>query len=194
MAVVTENNRTVITPTAWKWYLGAAIAAALALASSVYAVLAATAFMALTGSGLVNRITLDSEGFEYRNYTTLRRYRWSDVSDFGLRIYRVNYFASTKLLTFSEASRRHTLYGKFAHAVAGGTQSVPVVGMDAKKLLGLFLHYASRAPAEAPLATSSAPAPAVPAKKASSPPVNGPVDLVMSGRSRARQTKGWPYA
>lgn len=205
MAVVSESGATIITPTASKWYIGAAILAALGLATGAYVALVVAAAVALFGSGRFNRIVLRADGFEYRNFTTHKRFAWHEVSDFGLREYRTNLFFSTKLITFTEHARRDSLYGKFSRAMTGGTHSVPALGMEGQHLLSLFRAYAGGAPPQAvqaptPVQSAPAPKPAAPPKAilpkpaARPAPVLQPVDLVTNGRARARQTKGWPYA
>jgi hypothetical protein len=47
---------------------GAAVMGALSFAVGTPLGLLVAAFLALTGTGAVNRIVLDTQGFEYRNY------------------------------------------------------------------------------------------------------------------------------
>ena len=206
MSVTINKDRAVITPTARNWYAGAAVMVALSYSADAPLGLLAAAFFALTGTGAVNRIVLDTQGFEYRNYWVAKRYAWSEVSDFGVRVYRANFLAATNLVTFNEVARKETLYGKFSRAVAGGTQSMPVVGIEPGKLLELIgiysAHGAHLETAEKPKAAArpkpvfKMPRPALagqPAARAKAP-AQRPVDLVVDSRTRARQTKGWPNA
>jgi hypothetical protein len=206
MSVSIEKGRAVITPTARNWYAGAAVMVVLSFAVGAPWGLLAAAFLALTGTGALNRIVLDTQGFEYRNYWVTKRYAWSEVSDFGVRVYRANFFAATKLVTFNEVARKETLYGKFSRAVAGGTQSMPVVGIEPGKLLELIgiysAHGAHVETAEKPKAAPrpkpafNMPSPAYagqPAARAKAP-AQRPIELIVDSRTRARQTKGWPNA
>jgi len=204
MSVTIDKGRAVITPTARNWYAGAAVMVALSFAAGAPLGLLAAAFFALTGTGAVNRIVLDTQGFEYRNYWVAKRYAWSEVSDFRVRVYRANFLAATKLVTFNEVARKETLYGKFSRAVAGGTQSMPVVGIEPGKLLELIGLYSGHgahaeaagkpAPAPRPKPVFKLPGPKLagqPAARAKAP-AQKPVELVVDSRTRARQTKGWP--
>jgi hypothetical protein len=204
MAIKVDASGAVITPTPWRWYTGAAVVAVLSLAGGAPVGLVAAGFLALTGTGWVNRIVLDVNGFEYRNYWVRKRYAWSEVSDFGARVYRSNFISAAKLITFSEVARRDTLYGKFSRAVAGGTQSMPAIGIDPDKLLELISLYSAHGAHVEPAAQLKA-APRVkperpkPAPKPVRQPAMAkvtaprPVELVVDSRTRARQTKGWPH-
>ncbi len=204
MAIKIDANGAVITPTSGRWYTGAALLALVSLAGGAPVGLVPAAFLALTGTGAVNRIVLTVNGLEYRNYWVHKRFAWSEVSDFGARVYRSNFIAAAKLITFSEVARRDTLYGKFSRAVAGGTQSMPAIGIAPEKLLELISLYSGHGAHLEPAAQPKA-APRVkperpkPAPKPVRQPVMAkvtvqrPVELVVDSRSRARQTKGWPH-
>lgn len=205
MSLKIETGRAVITPTALNWYAGAAVMVVLSFFVGAPLGLSAAAFLALTGTGAVNRIVLDTQGFEYRNYWISKRYAWSEVSDFGVRVYRANFFAATKLITFNEVARKDTLYGKFSRAVAGGTQSMPVVGIEPGKLLELIGIYSAQGAqvdtvekpkaARRPKLAFKMPSPEYarqpPAR--AKVPIQRPVELIVDSRTRARQTKGWPH-
>ena len=87
---------------------------------------------AIQGTGWVNYIQFDGEGFEYRNFLTSRRYRWDEVEGFQLRVIRASLFTTVKTIVFSRRNQTGTMYGKFSKAVAGGTECMPVVGDHAQ--------------------------------------------------------------
>lgn len=180
MAVTTQAGVTTLTPTAWKWYVGAGLMGSLWLPISsmpgaelnAYLALIVAVFLALHGRGTFSYLKLTPDGFEYRTFLTHKHYRWSEVTDFKLRTVRTSLFTSIKLIAFSRVDKAGSMYGKFSKLVAGGTESMPVIGMPGKKLGTLMMAYqngfvpddtAATVPgATAPASTGSPARPAVP--------------------------------
>lgn len=160
MAVTTHAGVTTITPTAWKWYTGAALS--LVFVSVAPWVLLISGLFVLIASGKFQSIRLDREGFAFRSLFHTKRYRWDEVTEFRIKKIKSGLFTASTMIAFSKADKADTLYGKFARTFAGGTESMPIMGMKAKKLIELMSAYrAGYVPAdtEAPAATA-APKPA----------------------------------
>lgn len=137
MAVSTENGVTTLTPTAWKWFLGAAV---LLFLIPPFGVIIAVVF-GLMGAGVLQRVTLSPEGLTVRNWFSTKAYTWSEIDDF--RIYKVKsgLFTAASMVSFSHVDKQETLMGKTAKFLVGGTHSIPAVGMKAKSLIHLMQAY-----------------------------------------------------
>lgn len=83
MAVSTKDGVTVLTPTAWKWFVGAL--AVFFIVPGLGWIIAG--IFALMGAGVLQRLTLNPEGIQVRNWLSTKAYAWSDISDF--RVYKV---------------------------------------------------------------------------------------------------------
>ncbi len=162
MAVKTENGVTTLTPTAWKWFAGAA--ASFFLVPGFGFILAV--FFALTGAGVLQRLALTHEGITIRNWWSAKSYRWDDIGDLRTRKIKSGVITAANMVSFTHANKEGTAMGKAAKFLSGGTHSIPAVGMPAKRLALLMQAYkAGHVPADtADLAL--APVPVIPAKAA----------------------------
>lgn len=137
MAVKTENGVTTLTPTAWKWFAGAG---ASFLFVPGFGVLLAL-FFALMGAGVLQRLTLGHDGVTIRNGFSTKSYRWDDIGDFRTRKIKSGVITAANMVSFTHAKKEGTALGKAAKFLAGGTHSVPAVGMPAKRLALLMQAY-----------------------------------------------------
>lgn len=137
MAVSTQNGVTTLTPTAWKWFLGAAV---IFFLIPPFSALVSLVFI-LMGAGVLQRLTLTPGGLTVRNWFSTKTYAWSEVEDF--RIYKVKsgLFTAASMVSFSHVDKRDTVMGKAAKLLVGGTHSIPAVGMKAKTLIHLMQAY-----------------------------------------------------
>lgn len=154
MSVVTRSGITTVTPTAWKWFAGAAALVGIALATRMFnlPVFLAALLLAGIGAGAVFTITLDRDGLAYRNFWKFSRFGWADISGFKVNTMRYGLFPVLKQIAFTEARSAGSIHGKLAKLVAGGTHTVPVYGIDADRLIRLMLDYQQgRVPADTPM-------------------------------------------
>ena len=137
MAIKTEGGVTVLTPTAWKWYVAAAFTFFLFPPFS----LAIALFFILTGAGVTQRLTLSRDGIKIRNMFSDKSYRWDEMEDF--RIYKVKsgLFTAANMVSFTHSNQQGTMMGKAAKFLVGGTHSIPAVGIKAQKLVLLMQAY-----------------------------------------------------
>ena len=137
MAIKTEGGVTVLTPTAWKWYVAAAFTFFLFPPFS----LAIALFFILTGAGVTQRLTLSRDGIKIRNMFSDKSYRWDEMEDF--RIYKVKsgLFTAANMVSFTHSNQQGTMMGKAAKLLAGGTHSIPAVGMKPQKLIQIMMAY-----------------------------------------------------
>lgn len=214
MAVVTDQGTVKITPTAWRWYLGAAVVLWLASVTSDMRplLLLIAVSLAAFGTGRLSHVILDAEGFEYRNIISTKRVSWDHAGEFSLTTYRSGFIPVAQMLMYTDPRKSGTAYAKFSKFVAGGTRAVPFAGIKPKEMLALFTAYKQRHSAGQPLpqpafaprapvhAPKTQPVPAgarVPAAKASKP-VFGKSDpnsqpaLVVDSRWRKRATRNAP--
>lgn len=148
MAALTQNGITTLTPTPWKWYLGAA--AAFFMVPGFGFILAI--FLVLTGLGKLQKLTLTPQGMVVQNWWQRKAYRWSEVND--LRVHSVHYglIKAANMVSFTHADQEGTMLGKAAKLLSGGTHSVPVIGMKAKDQAALMQAYKmGYIPADTPL-------------------------------------------
>lgn len=156
MAVKTENGVTTLTPTAWKWFAGAA--AAFLLVPGFGFVLAV--FFVLTGAGVLQRVELSAEGLKLRNWWSEKFYHWDDISDFRTRKIKSGLITAANMVSFTHVNKEGTTMGKAAKFLAGGTHSIPAVGMPAKRLALLMQAYqAGHIPADTPVDAAQSPMP-----------------------------------
>lgn len=167
MAVKTENGVTTLTPTAWKWFAGAA---ALFLLVPGFGFFLAV-FFVLTGTGVLQRVTLSPHGLKIRNWWSEKSYRWDEIGDFRTRKIKSGLITAANMVSFTHANKEGTTMGKAAKFLAGGTHSIPAVGMPAKRLALLMQAYQSgHVPADSAVEAlqSSAPLP-IPAEATRAP-------------------------
>lgn len=162
MAVKTENGVTTLTPTAWKWFAGAA--GSFFLVPGFGFILAV--FFALTGAGVLQRLALTHEGITVRNWWSEKSYRWDDIGDFRTRKVKSGVITAANMVSFTHANKEGTAMGKAAKFLSGGTHSIPAVGMPAQRLALLMQAYkAGHVPADT-VDLEQAPVPGFPAKTA----------------------------
>lgn len=162
MAVKIENGVTTLTPTAWKWFAGAA--ALFFLVPGFGFILAV--FFALTGAGVLQRLALTHEGITVRNWWSEKSYRWDDIGDFRTRKIKSGVITAANMVSFTHANKEGTAMGKAAKFLSGGTHSIPAVGMPAQRLALLMQAYkAGHVPADT-VDLEQAPVPGFPAKAA----------------------------
>lgn len=157
MAVKTENGVTTLTPTAWKWFAGAAAAFFFVPGFGFFIAV----FFVLTGAGVLQRISLSRQGVTIRNWWSTKSYRWEDIGDFRTRKIKSGLITAANMVSFTHVNKEGTTMGKAAKFLAGGTHSIPAVGMPAKRLALLMQAYkGGHVPADtAELAQSPAPVP-----------------------------------
>ncbi len=156
MAVSTQNGVTTLTPTAWKWFIGAA-AAFLFFPGLGFFI--AVVFV-LMGVGVLQRLTLSKDGLKVRNWWSEKSYRWSEIGDFRTRTIKSGLINAANMVSFTHVDKDGTAMGKAAKFLAGGTHSVPAVGMPAKKLAMLMQAYkGGYVPADSAVEAPQAPIP-----------------------------------
>ena len=137
MAVTTENGVTTLTPTAWKWFVGAAL---IFFLIPPFGLLISIVFI-LMGAGVLQRLTLTKEELIVRNWFSTKSYAWSEIDDFRVYKVRSGLITAANMVSFSHANKQGTMMGKAAKLLVGGTHSVPAVGMKAKSLIHLMQAY-----------------------------------------------------
>jgi len=156
MAVKTKDGVTTLTPTAWKWFAGAA--AAFLLVPGFGFILAV--FFVLTGAGVLQRVELSPDGLKLRNWWSEKSYRWDDIGDFRTRKIKSGLITAANMVSFTHVNKEGTAMGKAAKFLAGGTHSIPAVGMPAKRLALLMQAYkAGHVPADTPVGAVQSPMP-----------------------------------
>lgn len=137
MAIKTENGVTTLTPTAWKWFVGGA---AIIFMVPGFGLIVGGIFF-LVGAGVLQRLVLSKDGIKVRNWWSARTYRWEEITDF--RVYKVKsgLITAASMVSFTHVNKEGTMMGKAAKFLAGGTHSIPAVGMKAQKLIQLMQAY-----------------------------------------------------
>jgi hypothetical protein len=156
MAVKTENGVTTLTPTAWKWFSSAAAAFLFFPGFGFFIAV----FLALTGAGVLQRVALSADGLKVRNWWSEKSYRWDEIGDFRTRKIKSGLITAANMVSFTHANKEGTTMGKAAKFLAGGTHSIPAVGMPAKRLALLMQAYkAGHIPADATVGAAESPLP-----------------------------------
>ena len=137
MAIKTENGVTTLTPTAWKWVLGGI--AIIFMLPGLGLIVGGIFF--LVAGGVLQRLELSKEGIKIRNWFSTKSYRWEEITDF--RVYKVKsgLITAANMVSFTHVNKEGTMMGKAAKLLAGGTHSIPAVGMKAQKLVQLMQAY-----------------------------------------------------
>ena len=137
MAIKTENGVTTLTPTAWKWFLGGT---AIIFMVPGFGLIIGGIFF-LVGAGVLQRLELSKDGIKVRNWWSAKTYRWEEITDF--RVYKVKsgLITAANMVSFTHVNKEGTMMGKAAKFLAGGTHSIPAVGMKAQKLIQLMQAY-----------------------------------------------------
>ena len=148
MAVKTENGVTTLTPTAWKWYLGAACSFAVWLGVSdksepMFSVilLSVVAFFVVMGSGHLQKLILYPDRLELKSAFRSKSYRWDEMRDFRVNKIKSGLFTASTMIAFTHANQEGSLLAGAAKLLSGGTHSIPVIGMSAKQLATLMMAY-----------------------------------------------------
>lgn len=156
MATNTVDGVTTLTPTAWKWLVGAAFTFFLI---PPFGMLIALVFV-LTGLGVLQRITLTPDGLKVRNWFSEKTYAWSDIDDFRVQKLKSGVITAANMVSFTHVNQQGTMIGKAAKLLAGGTHSIPAVGMKPQTLVRLMQAYkAGHVPANTPAAEPLNPQP-----------------------------------
>ncbi|MEL6724215.1 MAG: PH domain-containing protein [Pseudomonadota bacterium] len=137
MAVQSEGGITTLTPTAWKWFVGAAV---IFFLIPPFSVLISLVFV-LTGAGVLQRLTLSPDGLKVRNWWSTKTYAWREIDDFRIHKVKSGLFTAANMVSFSHIDKQDTMMGKAAKLLVGGTHSVPAVGMKPQKLIRLMQAY-----------------------------------------------------
>ena len=137
MAVSTANGVTSLTPTAWKWFVGAAL---MFFLIPPFGLLISIIFI-LMGAGALQRLTLTKQELIVRNWFSTKSYAWSEIDDFRVYKIRSGLITAANMVSFSHANKQGTMMGKAAKLLVGGTHSIPAVGMKAKSLIQLMQAY-----------------------------------------------------
>ena len=136
MAVTLSGSTTTITPTAWKWALGAVLLFPFAPISLIVSPL-----FLLIATGWLQRIVLDTDGITVRNWWSVRRYRWQDISDVRISKIKSSFVTAASVVNFTHETRKNTLLGKATKVLTGGTDSLPTLGMKAPQFVQLMRAY-----------------------------------------------------
>lgn len=137
MAIKTENGVTTLTPTAWKWFLGGT---AIIFMVPGFGVIVGGIFF-LVAAGVLQRLELSKDGIKIRNWFSAKAYRWDEITDFRVYKVRSGLITAANMLSFTHVNKEGTMMGKAAKLLAGGTHSIPAVGMKAQKLIQLMQAY-----------------------------------------------------
>ena len=137
MTVKTENGVTTLTPTAWKWILGGV---AIIFMLPGFGLLIGGTFF-LVAAGVLQRLELSKGGIKIRNWWSAKTHRWEEITDF--RVYKVKsgLITAANMVSFTHVNKEGTMMGTAAKLLAGGTHSIPAVGMKAQKLVQLMQAY-----------------------------------------------------
>lgn len=137
MAVKVSNRGVTITPTAWKWYIGAVVSFFMV---PVFGPLVALV-LALIGSGKVQNLHLSPTGISSRSWWSTNVYHWDEIDDFQLYKIRSGFFKVATMVSFTPVSKEGSRWAKTAKLLSGGTHSVPALGIPAKTLMTLMYAY-----------------------------------------------------
>lgn len=137
MAIKIENGVTTLTPTGWKWFVGAAFTFFLFPPFSLLISL----FFVLTGAGVLQRLELSKDGIKIRNWWSEKNYAWSEIADFRVHKVKSGLITAANMVSFTHVNKEGTMMGKAAKLLVGGTHSIPAVGIPAKKLAQLMQAY-----------------------------------------------------
>lgn len=137
MAIKTENGVTTLTPTGWKWFVGAAVSFFLIPGFGMLIAI----FFVLTGAGVLRRVTLSKDGLKARSLFSNKTHAWTEIGDF--RVYKVKsgLITAANMVSFTHVDKQGTMMGKAAKLLAGGTHSIPSLGMKPQKLIQLMQAY-----------------------------------------------------
>lgn len=137
MAVKTENGVTTLTPTGWKWFLGGV---AIIYMVPGFGLIVGGIFF-LVGAGVLQRLELSKDGIKIRNWWSANTYRWEEITDFRVYKVRSGLITAANMVSFTHVNKEGSMMGKAAKLLAGGTHSIPAVGMKAPKLVQLMQAY-----------------------------------------------------
>ncbi|MEM7330407.1 MAG: hypothetical protein AAF437_16820 [Pseudomonadota bacterium] len=137
MSVTTKDGVTTLKPTAWKWF-GAALAVFFLIPGFGW-ILAGV--LALMGAGVLQSLILSPHGIKVRNYGSTKDYAWSDISDFRIYKVRSGLITAANMVSFTHAHKDGSMMGNAAKLLVGGTDTIPAVGMPAKKLVQVMEAY-----------------------------------------------------
>lgn len=189
MAIKFEQGVTTLTPTAWKWFVGGAV---IFFLIPPFGALIALVFV-LTGAGVLQRVSLSTDGLTVRNWFSTRTYAWHEIDDFRIRKVKSGLITAANMVSFTHADKQGTMMGKAAKLLAGGTHSIPAVGVTPQKLVQLMQAYKGGfAPKEAAPSVASVPESppqprAIPAPKA--PTKSRPRAVPATPRAARAQSK-----
>jgi len=184
MSVSTVNGVTTLKPTAWKWFTGAA--AVFFLVPGFGWIVAG--IFALMGAGVLQNLVLSPKGIKVRNWWSTKEYAWSEIDDFRIYKVRSGLANAASMVSFTRVGKEDSLMGKASKLLVGGTDTVPAVGMPAKKLVQVMEAY------KRGFVPKDSAAPAVEAaSEPLSPPVATPVPIARA-KARPRAVPATPRA
>ena len=136
MAVKVENGVTVLTPTRWKWLVGAAVLFFIPPVGPLISLI-----FALMATGKLQRLELTQEGLRLRNWWSQKTYNWDEIGDFRLMKIKSGLITAATMISFTHVKNEGKVWAKAAKFLSGGTHSVPALGLPAKKLIVLMEAY-----------------------------------------------------
>ncbi|MEM7458383.1 MAG: hypothetical protein AAF331_02865 [Pseudomonadota bacterium] len=137
MSVTTKDGVTTLKPTAWRWFGGAA---AVFFLVPGFGWMIAGVF-ALMGAGVLQNLVLSPEGIKVRNWWSTKEYAWRDIDDFRIYKVRSGLITAANMVSFTQAQKDGSMMGNAAKFLVGGTDTIPAVGMPAKKLVQVMEAY-----------------------------------------------------
>ena len=137
MSVTTKDGVTTLKPTAWKWF-GGALAVFFLVPGFGWIV---AGIFALMGAGVLQNLVLSPDGIRVRNWWSTKDYAWRDIDDFRIYKVRSGLVNAANMVSFTQAKKDGSLMGNAAKLLVGGTDTIPAVGMPAKKLVQVMEAY-----------------------------------------------------
>jgi|GEM_PF-2222491 len=187
MAVTTKDGVTVLKPTAWKWFAGAF---AVFFFVPGFGWMIAGVFV-LMGAGVLQNLTLTPQGLKVRNWFSTKEYAWADISDFRIYKVRSGLITAANMVSFTQAKKDGSVMGNAAKFLVGGTDTIPAVGMPAKKLIQVMEAYKRGFIPE----DSAVPEPNLPPSlPVFTPPATAKLEPIKREKSRPRAVPATPRA
>lgn len=137
MSVTTKDGVTTLKPTAWKWF-GGALAVFFLVPGFGWIV---AGVFALMGAGVLQNLVLSPESIKVRNWWSTKEYAWRDIDDFRIYKVRSGLVTAANMVSFTQAQKEGSMMGNTAKLLVGGTDTIPAVGMPAKKLVQVMEAY-----------------------------------------------------
>ncbi len=136
MSINRQSETITLTPSRWKWVIGAIFVFALpGLGFLLSGLFLAIAF------GSMHRLTLRPYGFELRRWGKTTEYRWSEVGSFEVHTFRYMFIPLLRRVTFTPVAKEGKLLTRASKIISGGTERIPAIGMGAKEQAILMNEY-----------------------------------------------------